>query len=198
MKKLLLTSDSFANPGIGKRFLELVGKDPAQIIVLFIATASRTEEEILYVRKSEEELMGLGILKPHIVWASDLKDFSVDGYDAIYVCGGNTFHLLHEIRRTGFDKKIIDFINNGGVYVGVSAGSIIMGPDISIAAPFDENDVGLEDFSGLNIIKSAIAPHYQRKERAIIDAWEHSHAYKVLRLNDGQAVDASTNLEKII
>jgi len=198
MKKLLLTSDGFVNPKIRQRFLELVGKNPKDIKVLFIPTASRGEHEMSYVYESEKELIETGIPKENTVWAQSLKNIKTADYDAMYVCGGNTFYLMNEIKKTGFDKKIIDFINSGKVYVGVSAGSIIMCPDVSISESFDQNDVNIQDTVGLNMISKVITPHYQRKEKEIIDNWEKSHNYEVIRLNDGQGVEVLGEDMKIV
>lgn len=199
MERLLLTSDGFTNPNIGKRFLELVGKNSKDIKVLFIPTASRGEDEMSYVYESEKELIDLGILKENIIWAKDLSEANTNDMDVMYVCGGNTFYLLSEIRKTGFDKKIIDFVNSGKVYIGVSAGSIIMCPDISISAPFDPNDVGLQDTTGLKMINKVITPHYQRKEKEVIDEIEKKLNWDVIiRLNDGQAVEVLGEDLKVI
>lgn len=46
------------------------------------------------------------------------------GYDAVYVCGGNTEYLLERINEKGFRNTLLLFIKQGGVYVGVSAGSL--------------------------------------------------------------------------
>src|SRR3989344_8018960 len=156
MKKLLLTSSGFSNSKIGEEFLKLLDKNPTDVKVLFIPTASEYKlengEEMFYVKESEKELIGLGISKENIFWL-DVKDTPMAGdvqsYDVMYVCGGNTFYLMDKLRKTGFDKKITDFVNSGKVYVGVSAGSVIAGPDISIASPFDPNDVDLKDMKGL-------------------------------------------------
>ncbi len=183
MRKLLLTSAGFDNPKLGEKFLELIGKDPKEIKVLFIPIAARTDEEKHYTNESKKELLDLGI--------KDIIEYNLEGdipkeFDAIYVCGGNTFYLLHKIRETGFDKKLIGFIDQGKVYVGVSAGSIIMGPLIGIAAPFDQNEIGLKDLTGLNLIDSVITPHYTLEEKEIIDKFEGEH--KIIRLTDQQAV----------
>jgi peptidase E len=84
------------------------------------------------------------------------------------------------------------------LYVGVSAGTIIACPDASIAAPFDDNRVGLKDMSALNVIDKVITPHYQHKEKAIIDKWEKDNSYTVIRLNDGQAVVVINNNIQVI
>lgn len=52
MKKLLLTSDGLVNPKIGQQFLELIGKDPKEIRVLFIPTAAE------YKFENKEEKIG--------------------------------------------------------------------------------------------------------------------------------------------
>jgi dipeptidase E len=50
---------------------------------------------------------------------------------------------------------------SGKVYVGVSAGSIIITPNISIAEvePADPNNVGLTNLTGLNIVDFEVSPH---------------------------------------
>jgi len=205
VKKLLLTSAGFLNPKIGEEFLELVNKIPKSIKVLFIPTASEYKlengEEMFYVKESEKELIGLGILKENISWL-DINNTSVAGdvnsYDVMYVCGGNTFYLMYHLKNTDFDKKIIKFIDSGKVYVGVSAGSVIAGLDISIASPFDPNDVNLQDMTGLCVTDKIMCPHYQRKEENIINEFENKNNCKVLRLTDNQALEVLGGVSKII
>lgn len=159
------------------------------------------KDEMFYVKESEKELIGLGIPKENIFWL-DIKNIpaagDVNSYDVMYVCGGNTFYLMHQFKNTGFDKKVIEFTNSGKVYVGVSAGSVIAGPDISIASPFDPNDVGLKDTKGLCVTDAIICPHYQRKEESIISEFEKENNCKILRLTDNQALEVLGGVSKII
>ena len=55
---------------------------------------------------------------------------------------------MKQIRETGLVHEIRDFIERDGVYVGTSAGSIIMGPDIDENLTSPGNDCGLEDLDG--------------------------------------------------
>lgn len=205
MKKLLLTSAGFLNPRLGEEFLKLVGKNPADIRVLFIPTASEYKLEnkdgMFYVKESEKELINIGVLKEHIFWLN-MGDISkagqISSYDVMYVCGGNTFYLMSKLKGAGFDKKIIEFIDSGKVYVGVSAGSVIAGPDISIAGPFDPNDVGLEDMEGLDLTDKIICPHYHISEENIISKFEEKHSKVVLRLKDNQALEVLGDNSNII
>ena len=74
-------------------------------------------------------------------------------YSAVFIGGGNTFKLLKEIKASGFDEKLVDYLNQGGFVYGGSAGSIIFGKDIMCAEYADENKIGLKDTAGLNLIK---------------------------------------------
>ncbi len=201
MKKLLLTSSGFDNPKISKEFLKLVDKPADEIRILFIPTASRTKEELIYVNESKKELINLGIKKENIInfnLDKKIEDNELENIGSIYVCGGNTFYLLHKVRQTGFENKIKELINKGVVYVGVSAGSVLSGPDISIAKPFDKNDIGLKDTTGLGLTDKIISPHFQSKEERIIADYEKETNKKVLRLNDEEALLILDNKTKLI
>ena len=77
--------------------------------------------------------------------------------------GGNTFYLLDIIRKYEFDKTIKKAIEGGAIYIGSSAGSIIMGNSIEYALPFDENNVDMKDYTGLKMVDGIIIPHANRK-----------------------------------
>ena len=98
--------------------------------------------------------------------AAGLKQVSgLNQYSAVFIGGGNTYKLLKEIKDSRFDKKLVDYLNNGGVVYGGSAGSIIFGKDIIGVTYGDENNVGLEDTKGLNLVKGCdILCHYGEDE----------------------------------
>ena len=52
---------------------------------------------------------------------------------AIFVLGGNTFYLWHHMRRTGLNELVRRRVDEGAVYVGLSAGSIVAGRTIATA-----------------------------------------------------------------
>jgi len=189
--KLLLTSTGLKNREIAECFLELLAKPVAQAKIIFVPTAARSEEELKYVKESKQELFELGFLEENIkivtldgpVTYSEVEDF-----DAIYICGGNTFYLMKKIRETGFGEIIKKMTALNRVYLGVSAGSIIAGSDISIADPFDENDSGIADFSGIGLAKIVVSPHYATGEEKIISNFENQLGITVTRITDNQAI----------
>jgi len=194
MKKILLTSAGFENPKIGEEFLKLLEKPASEVKVLFIPTASRTDEELYYVGKARKELINVGIREENIVNFNldrELLEEESNKIDVLYVCGGNTFYLLHKIRENKFDEKIKEMLNKEIVYVGASAGSMVMGPDIEVSGikvDWDKNDIGLKDLTGLKLTDKRISPHYTKGDEKIIKKFEKETGKNVTRLTDNQAI----------
>jgi len=200
MTKLLLTSVGLANQNILNKFLEAVDNPVSEIKIIFVTTAARSEEELRYVNQSKMELLNLGIPEGNIKTFTlnlpasfdEVKDF-----DVVYICGGNTFFLLHKVRETGFDKVLNEFVNSGKLYLGVSAGSILAGPNIDIASPFDENDVNIKVLEGLNFTDVVVSLHYKDVEEPIIKPF--TEKFKVIPITDDQAVYINNgNIELIV
>lgn len=191
--KLLLTSDGLSNQKTIDAFLKLLTKQLQENKIAFIPTASQSDEEKVYVEKSRKELIDIGIPKnniidlelDHIITYEDLLQF-----DVIYVCGGNTFYLLEKTIESNFNKAIQEYLENDkGVYVGVSAGTVLVGPDIEIASPWDDKSVtSLSDTKGLNLIKEVYSPHYTEKEKDILDSYRKKVKYPIKELPDGEFV----------
>ena len=204
MKRLLLTSNGFENPKIGKEFLKLVNKPVSEIKILFIPNASRTKEELHYISLSKKELIDLGIEKENIIEYNldrDVSDGELENIDVVYMCGGNTFYLLYKVRESKFDEKINEIVNKGIVYVGVSAGSMIIGPDIDVSGireEWDKNDIGIKDLTGLNLIKERISPHYINEDKEAIQKFERETGKKVTPLRDNQAILIKDNEINVI
>lgn len=83
---------------------------------------------------------------------------TIDSYDVIYMCGGNTAYLLNKLRRTGAYDLIIDKVKNGKPYIGTSAGSIICGP--KVPDYFSEEEPELEDRTAFNFVNFTMMPHW--------------------------------------
>lgn len=201
MRKLLLTSRGFTNRKIGQYFIELLDKPVFDAKILFIPTASRTKDELHYVEESKTELIQIGIKAENLFIYNLDKKLSypkVNDFDVIYVCGGNTFYLTAKMREDGFNKVIKKLVKDGKLYLGVSAGSVLAGPNIDIASPFDPNDIGLKDWRGLNLTNTIVSPHYTNKDKDIIEKFKLEEKFKVVPLTDNQALRIIGNKEEII
>ncbi|MFP4402199.1 MAG: Type 1 glutamine amidotransferase-like domain-containing protein [Candidatus Nanoarchaeia archaeon] len=155
----------------GKVFLAGGGNENQSFLVDKIFSESISN--VLYIPIAWNNVRENEDFKPQLNWLSttlgkfgiknitlltDLEsNVDLDLFDAIYIGGGNTFKLLKYIKESKFDIKLKNFINQGGIVYGGSAGALIFGNDINTALlceDKDENKVNLENLTGLNILKN--------------------------------------------
>jgi dipeptidase E len=128
----------------------------------------------------------LGVLNVEM-WSSldALGHADLGTYSGIYIGGGNTFALLERVRRAGAAERLADFVLQGGVIYGGSAGAILLGRDIGTAAHADPNDVGLLDTTGLDMaLGYAIWCHYRPGDPPLVRAWSRAAGHPVLALSE--------------
>ncbi len=189
MKKIVLTSCGIIDNELKSKFYNLLNKDISEIKLLYITIAVDGEKNTdrTWLEEEYATILDLGIKEENIKEYKYEENTDFEGYDAIYMIGGNTFYLLKELREKKLDEKIIHAINNGVIYIGSSAGSIILGKTIETALPYDENWVNLEDFEGLNMVDAIIIPHANRKQEFIKEAKER-YKDKIIELYDDYGV----------
>jgi len=128
VRKILLTSAGFETEHILKTFHGLLEKEPVNIKALFIPTAAVFPGAISVLPKCMNDLLKAGILSENIHVFDLHRNMEYDElcqYDVVYFTGGSPQYLLNRINDTGFNKSLETFVDNGGVYVGVSAGSMV-------------------------------------------------------------------------
>lgn len=127
MKKILLTSTGFDNENIMNKFIELLNVDTNEAKILFIITAANDPDSIRILSGCLDDLTKCGIKDENITIYDMHRLISQDDiykYDAIYVCGGSTEYLVERIKEINFKSVVGNYIENGGIYIGVSAGSL--------------------------------------------------------------------------
>lgn len=123
--------------------------------------------------------------------------------DIVFVAGGNSYYLLDKVKSSGFDKIVKKRIEEGLIYVGSSAGSILCCPTIDGAKQFDDpNDApNLKNYSGLDLINKIIIPHAQKEKyfERIKETTEimEKAGYEVISLTDKQAVIVNGDKVKV-
>ena len=193
MKKLFLAS-SFKDvasllPDFAKE--ELKGKT-----VTFIPTASIPESVKFYVGSGKKALEKLGLTVEELeLTKATAKEVSnkLCKNDYIYITGGNTFFLLQELRKSGADKIIRDQIDSGKLYIGESAGSMIVSPNIEYAKGMDNYKKApeLESFTALSIVDFYPLPHhtnfpFKKAVEKIISEYESE--LKLYPISNSQAI----------
>lgn len=184
-------------------FLKLLDKKPEETRICLITTASLVHHpkgDAPYVKEDERRLSELGFRTMVEIDLRNETEKSLNNkfknFDVIFVEGGNTFYLLKYVRESGFDKVLKPFLDRGGIYFGVSAGSYIAGPDISGAQwkhLEDVNTVGLKDLRGLGLVDFLISPHYIPEHEAIINENKDKVPYPIYALTDQQAISVDND-----
>ncbi len=83
-------------------------------------------------------------------------------YSVIHLSGGNTFRFLKGLQQHHAMSAFIQWVKNGGTLIGLSAGALLMTPDINIAGLCgDPNDVNLENTLGFNLVPFGFLPHVE-------------------------------------
>ena len=97
----------------------------------------------------------------------ELMSRNFTDYAALYIGGGNTYKLLRDLKESGAFGKIRKYLTEeDGIAYGGSAGAIIFGKDLDSCNTDDENEVGLADHTGFNMIGGySLLCHYTSRNR---------------------------------
>lgn len=164
--KLLLTSAGLSNKSISNTLLELTGKPFSELNLAFIPTASNVEEgnkdwlidDLIACKKlgfKSIDVVDISAL-PKDIWLPRLQEA-----DVFFVEGGNTFHLMNWMEKSGL-KELLPEMLRTKVYVGVSAGSIIAcnSLDMSTSERLYSEEIGeYTKDEGFGFVDFLIRPH---------------------------------------
>lgn len=208
--KLLLTSSGLSKRDIGVALQGMFDKPPSEVRVGFIPTAANVEPY-----SKDWVISQFGQLQRYGFYQIDIVDIAADGVDwrtrlnvcdMLWLSGGNTFYLLDQVRKTGFDKwlkknlyytttqneeeskKGLTFSSKGKVYVGGSASTILVTPSIKIADGVDENTVGLEDLTGLGLVDFEVNVHCDAAGLEATGEYAKQAGRRVYALDDLSAI----------
>jgi dipeptidase E len=195
---LLLTSAGLSTENLKNKFLDVV-KDFENKRIAIVTTAANGKENHKYSQSTMKLFTSMNFVCDFVDLETE-PDIDFSKYGIIYVCGGNTFFLLKFARETNFKKSVTDLLSRGGLYIGVSAGSIIPCRSVDIANEVepDPNLIGMTDFTGLGITNLVIHPHYVLESENELKDFEKRHNVEVTRLTNSQAVIIQGDLASIV
>ena len=197
MKKIFLSA-SFADVAEHfKRFIESNSTEKVHAkTVTFINTASQVEEIRCYVNRDKQALESLGMHVDEFDisdQSADIIQAKIQQNDYLYIEGGNTFYLLQQLKATGADRIIIDQINQGKPYIGCSAGTVILAPNIAYIEKMDDVRLAplLNDYTALSILDFYPLPHYDNepfKAAATEILQQYQYEYPLVTLSNDQFI----------
>lgn len=171
--KLLLTSGGVTNASIERALVSVLGKPIADSTALCIPTAAyamRGGPDIawrLIHGEPRNPLCELGWKSVGVLELTALPTIdrnywvpAVEGIDALLVGGGDSLYLGHWMRESGLASLLPSL--SDAVYVGLSAGSMVMAPRVGQEFVGWKPPSGRDD--GLGIVDFAIFPHLDHEQ----------------------------------
>lgn len=164
--KLLLTSGGLTNESISNALVELVGKKTEDTSLCFIPTASTIEtgdkdwliNDLININKQGYKSVSIVDIcaLPENIWRPQMEEA-----DVLFFSGGNNFFLMEWINKSGLKEILLKFLETK-VWVGISAGSMVTNPDLSLKISqtvYGEDFDKTEEIDGLNFVDFYTLPH---------------------------------------
>lgn len=167
--KLLLTSGGVTNPSIHAALERLLGKPVAESHALVVPTAQwghpmcgpASVRELVAAAPGFEQLSGLPWASLGVLELTALPSVGAERWvpwvraaDVLLVDGGDATFLAHWVRESGLAELLPSLTET--VWVGVSAGSMVMTPRIG---PMFVEWAGAPDDRALGVVDFSIFPH---------------------------------------
>lgn len=173
--KLLLTSAGVSNPSIRAALVDLLGKPIEDATALCIPTAEYGHPAVgpgegawrFISGRSPLHMVDLGWKSVGVLELTALPSIDADRWvplvretDVLLVAGGDALYLHHWMRESGLADLVPDLADT--VWVGLSAGSMVMTP--RIGADFVEWVAPSGDDTTLGVVDFSIFPHLEHPQ----------------------------------
>ena len=165
LKNMILTSSLYESIELVKKFLD---KNTESKKILFIPTATNVDEYKKYIHLTQKAFEDFGYEVENFdisIFSEEIAKEKLSEAKIVFISGGNTFYLLQELKRKNLTSYLKERIENGLLYIGESAGSVIAAPDIEYASIVDDKTFATElnDYTGLNLVDFYIVPHFEEE-----------------------------------
>lgn len=202
--KLLLCSEGFYTDELISKCEEFVGKRRKSISIAVVNEGYSVEHNnlrwVVNNLKDVTDTFG-GNLELVNLLALDIKEVRerIKKHDVIFVVGGNTDYLMSIFNKSGFSKILPELLKSK-VYVGSSAGSMVLGKRLSAEAYekiyHERSNFGVKNYLGL--VDLAIMPHldnrnFSNRRENLLEA-SRKHTGVIYGLRDDSAIVVDGNI----
>jgi dipeptidase E len=207
MRQIFLTSN--IAPVIQK-IIPMLPNKPENLSLVFIPTAAYGEaidKDISWTSEDKIVLQNSGFKVTEL----NISDYNketlkteLEKFDIIFVEGGNTFYLLQEALKSGFDQILPDLLDSGKIYIGASAGSVLLAPSLDPIKRFDDPSFApeLTSFTGLGLINFIPFVHFGASQyrETYLQSLEDFYDKDVVGIiySDNQCIYVKDDVYKII
>ena len=195
MLNILLSSRAFCSAAITDAFLSMFpAVDRANAAIVIIVNAVDNGKRHPQMLALQQTVRQLGFTQVQLldVLTDDLT--VLDTADAIILNGGYEFLLLKSLQRVGLLSRLRQLALTGKPIYGISAGAILLGPDLDLYATLypEDNVDRLTVTTAIAATAVRIYPHYDRhceynpQLPQLITDWERRTGQIVTRLTNSQ------------
>jgi dipeptidase E len=205
--KLLLTSSGISNPSIEDALVELLGKPIAESSALIVPTAIYPFREgpsgawRAICGKTDRPFGGLGWKSLGVLELTALPSIEEESWvpvvretDALLVWGGHVMYLCYWMRQSGLADLLPSLSDL--VYVGVSAGSIVMTPyngdvEFNLGTIPADSPATREGDRGLGLVDFTMRVHVDREgfnSMADVESWASGIPVPTYAIDDETAI----------
>lgn len=187
------------NRHLDKKLLDLCGKKSPKMVYI---PYSSYESEV-YFKEFVGQYKRFGINRfinfPIDIPMGPILKREVFNSDIIHLSGGNTYYFLKSLRISNLTNDFKRFVNRGGILTGLSAGAILMTPNIETAGfphfDCDENEENVKDLRSMGLVKFYFYPHYKNSKRYDSELLKYSKSakYPLYACPDGSGIIAGKN-----
>ena len=212
--KFLLTSAGVRNPSIHDALVDLLGKPIAESRALCIPTAMYGHPRVgpgwrawqFIAGRSAEPMCELGWKSMGVLELTALPSIDEDHWvplvretDVLLVAGGDALYLAHWMRQSGLADLLPSLRDT--VWVGLSAGSMVMTPRIG------EDFVGWKPPEGgdstLGLVDFSIFPHVDHPDlpkntMADAERWAAGIAHRAYAIDDQTAIKVTDGAVEVV
>jgi dipeptidase E len=211
--KLLLTSAGIKNASIQNALVDLLGKSIADSDALCIPTAAYGHPQVspemawsFISGQSPLPMCGLGWKSVGVLELTALPSIDKERWvpwvretDVLLVAGGDALYLYHWIRQSGLADLLPSLSET--VWVGLSAGSMVMTP--KIGEDFIQWRPPSGDDSTLGIVDFSICPHLAQEgmpgnSMAEAESWAAEIAGPAYAIDDETAIKVTDGTVDVV
>jgi Peptidase E len=182
---ILITSNGVVGTNFKDNFIK--GKSVIVVDNGTYGTANYNDRD-----KNVDKFYEYGAVKVDLLTVDNNNISSILNYDICYVMGGSIANLVTFVQKVTFKDTLIQFLKKG-IYIGESAGSIILDADVEWYFNLKRGtkpkyDVIFESYEGLGFINRHIYPHYDKEKLEGVNKIINYNG-EIETLNDGEYIE---------
>lgn len=163
---LILGSHSFYYTSVAQKICELLPDRSGRMLLIGLAMEDDYAPRMLQREINAAVMADFERDRITVFDEKSLESSMQQDYDYIVVLGGNTFRLLHFVRKFGLDAFIKKQVVKGAHYLGFSAGAYLACPDVGFVVGLDENLRILDgNFTALGLTQDYFLCHFGEDDR---------------------------------